>query len=110
MYRNVWCRAAWLLAAASLVPLPALGAEPAAASGGIGSGTCGTAPALPELPADLPPSVRAYLEALNRRVQELEKKLAERKPAEPAPAATPAPEAAAPALRTPRGARLEIGG
>lgn len=74
--------------------------------------------ALPELPGDLPPAVRAYLEALQRRVAELERQVAQQKqPGQPggvtppgAPVQAGAPAPAAPAVQAPRGSRLQIGG
>lgn len=77
------------------------------------------APAPPPLPADLPPAVRAYLEALQKKVDDLEKKLNQQQKASPTPPGSlPAPSAPpaappVPSARTvtaPLGSRLQIGG
>ena len=115
-------RAAGAAALLLALALPAAArAEPA--PGGPGSATptsCqdGGAPPLPPLPADLPPAVRAYLEALQRHVQDLEARLRAQQ-AGPAPAGSPPAaggppagtrDAPAPAVLGPRGSRLQIGG
>jgi hypothetical protein len=65
-------------------------------------------------PPDLPPAVRAYLEALEKRVRELEQRAPKDQPAQPGQPATPAapkPPAELPAgVKTVRGTRLEVGG